>query len=296
MSLSSGEGPAEPDLPPAALPAAPAIPEDLRPAWERLLGILRQAGPFMLAFSGGVDSSLLLRAAVEALGPKGVTAAVCAGPLTPPWELAQARELAGRLGVELLELDVGELADPAIAANDPQRCYHCKRRRLTLLTRLARERGFKAVAEGSQLDDRGDYRPGSRAVAELGALSPLMAAGLDKAAVRRLSRALGLATAETPSSACLATRVPTGTPLSPGALARVAKAEHGLRGLVPGRIRVRDHFPIARLEAEVSALAELAAEPLRAKVLAAVQEAGYSWACLDLEGYRASGLEHLPPA
>lgn len=274
--------------------APPVIPDDLRPAWERLLANLRRHGPLMLAFSGGVDSSLLLRAAVQALGPGGVTAALCAGPLTPPWELDQARELARGLGVELLELDAGELSDPAIAANDPQRCYHCKRRRLTLLTHLAQERGCQAVAEGSQLDDQGDYRPGSRAVAELGALSPLMAAGLDKAAVRRLSRALGLATADAPSSACLATRVPTGTPLSPEALTRVARAETALRGLAPGRVRVRDHFPLARIEAEAGALAGLAGEPTRSKVVAALKRAGYSWACLDLEGYRASGLEHLP--
>ena len=154
-----------------------AIPPDQQPAWERLLEGLRRAGPLMLAFSGGVDSSLLLRAAVEALGPEGVVAAVCAGPLTPPWELDQARALAGQLGVEPLELDGGELTDPDIAANDPNRCYYCKRRRLTLLTHLAQDRGLKAVAEGSQLDDKADYRPGSRAVAELGVLSPLMAAG-----------------------------------------------------------------------------------------------------------------------
>ncbi len=248
----------------------------------------------MVAFSGGVDSSLLLRAAVEALGPQDVVAAICAGPLTPPWELEQARSLAAGLGVELLVLDAGELADPDIAANGPQRCYHCKRRRLSLLTGLARERGMKAVAEGSQLDDRSDYRPGSRAVAELGALSPLMAAGLDKAGVRRLSQALGLTTASAPSSACLATRIPTGIPLSREALARVGRAEQGLRGLAPGRLRVRDHFPLARIEAEKEQLTALVTEPLRPKVLAAVKQAGYSRVCLDLEGYSASGLDHLP--
>jgi uncharacterized protein len=272
----------------------PAIPDDLRQPWERLLALLRRRGRLLLAFSGGVDSSLLLAAAVEALGPGGVTAAICAGPLTPPWELARARELAGRLGVELLELDAGELADPALVANDSERCYHCKRRRLTLLTHLAQERGLGAVIEGSQLDDKADFRPGSRAVAELGTLSPLMEAGLDKAAVRRLSRALGLATAEVPSSACLATRIPTGTPLSLEALKRVARAEQTLAGLVAGRLRVRDHFPLARLEAEAGALAELAGQAKRQQVVAAVKQAGYSKVCLDLEGYVASGLDHLP--
>jgi uncharacterized protein len=272
--------------------ASPAVPGDLRPAWERLLASLRKAGPLMLAFSGGVDSSLLLAAAMEALGAGGVTAAVCAGPLTPPWELAQARELAAAMGVGLLELDAGELSDPAIAVNDPQRCYHCKRRRLTLITHLAQERGCKSVAEGSQLDDQNDYRPGSRAVAELNALSPLLAAGLGKVAVRRLSLALGLPTAYSPSSACLATRVPTGTPLRAEPLARVARAEQALRGLTPDRLRVRDHFPLARIE--VVHLADLVAEPTRALVVTALKQAGYSRVCLDLEGYSASGLEHLP--
>jgi pyridinium-3,5-biscarboxylic acid mononucleotide sulfurtransferase len=272
----------------------PHIPPDLRPAWERLLAALSGRGPLLVAFSGGVDSSLLLKAAVLALGPDQVAAALCAGPFTPAWELAQARDLARGLGVELLELEAGELAEPAIVANDQERCYHCKRRRFSLLTQLARQRGFAAVAEGSQLDDQGDYRPGRRAVAELGAVSPLMEAGLDKSQVRGLSRALGLATADAPSSACLATRVPVGVPLTPQALARVGLAEAALRALIPGRVRVRDHFPLARLEVEAGRLGELVAEPLRGQVVAALRGAGYSRVCLDLEGYRASGLDHLP--
>jgi uncharacterized protein len=207
--------------------------------------------------------------------------------------VARARQVAAQLGADLVELDACEMQDPAILANDSQRCYHCKHLRLTLLTRLAREWGLKSVVEGSQLDDAKDYRPGSRAVKELGVQSPLAQAGLDKAAVRRLSQALGLATAQIPSGACLATRVPTGTPLRPEVLERIGRAEEAVRALLPGQVRVRDHFPLARLELEPGLLALAVAEPLRGRLLAGLRALGYARVCLDLAGYQPSGQ---PPA
>jgi len=276
------------------------IPPDLQAPWRRLLAILKELAPLVVAFSGGTDSSLLLAAASQALGP-GVRAALCLGPFTPPWEAVRARQVAGQLGAELIELDAGELADQAIVANGPERCYHCKRLRLTLLTRLAREWGLKSVVEGSQLDDALDYRPGSRAVKELGVHSPLAQAGLDKAQIRRLSQALGLVTASVPSGACLATRVPTGTRLSAPALERIGRAEEAVRGLLPGQVRVRDHFPLARLELEPQVLAQAAVDPLRGRLLACLQTLGYGGVCLDLAGYRPSGqqrtasTEHTQP-
>ncbi len=269
------------------------IPERLAPAWARLNSHLRGLGSLMVAFSGGVDSSLLLKAAVEALGPERVRAALCVGALTPPWEIAQARRLAKELGLELMELDAGELDEPALAANDEQRCYFCKRLRLGRLRELARELGLAAVAEGSQLDDLKDHRPGSRAVAELGILSPLRQAGLDKTQVRELSAALGLATARHPSGACLATRIPRGVPLTPAALARVAQGEAFLRGLLPGQVRLRDHFPLARLELPPERIGLAASAPLRGQILAGLTQAGYRFVCLDLRGYRPSGLDLL---
>lgn len=272
-------------VPAGAPPAAPAGD----PAWRRLTGELAGLGRIMVAFSGGVDSSLLLAAATRALGPRAVTACLCRGDFTTAAEVERARALASGLGVELLEADAGELADEDIRANNPQRCYFCKRRRFLLMRQLAAERGIAHLVEGSQADDAADFRPGARAVAELGVLSPLAAAGLGKAEVRRLSRLLGLATAELPAAACLASRIPWSTPLSAGALARVARSEEALAGLLPPGYRVRDHHPIARLELPADSLAMAAAEPLREKIVAALTEAGYRYVCLDLEGYRSGG-------
>lgn len=276
------------------MPPSADIPPELQAAWLALLEDLRGLAPLVVAFSGGTDSSLLLAAASQALGP-GVKAALCLGPLTPPWEADRARQVAASLSADLVELDAGELNDPDIVANGPQRCYHCKHLRLTLLTQLARRWGLNSVVEGSQLDDAQDYRPGSRAVKELGVISPLARAGLDKAAVRRLSQALGLMTAQVPSGACLATRVATGTPLSAPVLTRIGRAEQAVRALLPGQVRVRDLFPLARLELEPDVLPQAAAQPLRGRLLAALLALGYAGVCLDLAGYRPSGRPPTGP-
>lgn len=266
----------------------PEIPAELAPRWRALLTRLQELAPLAVAFSGGVDSSLLLAAARAALGP-GVAAVICLGPFTPPWEAARARDLAAELGAELIEVDAAELDEPAIVANDPERCYHCKRLRLGLLQELARSRGLASVVEGSQLDDAREHRPGKRAVAELGIRSPLAEAGLDKAAVRALSQALGLVTATVPSSACLATRVPTGTPLTLAALERVGRGEAALRAILPGQLRLRDHFPVARLELSIETLPLAAADPRRAAILETLTSLGYRRVCLDLAGYGSGG-------
>ncbi|MBU4566567.1 MAG: ATP-dependent sacrificial sulfur transferase LarE [Desulfarculus sp.] len=269
------------------------LPPELAQGWQRLVERLAGLDSLMVAFSGGVDSSLLLAAARRVLGDR-VQAGICLGALTPPWEAARARSLAAHLGVTLHEMDACELDDPDIVRNDPQRCYHCKRLRLGRLKELADQLGLAAVAEGSQADDAMDFRPGERAVQELGLISPLAEAGLGKAEVRALSRALGLPTAELPAAACLASRVPWGTELSQEALERIGKAEHGLRELLPGNLRVRDHFPVARLELAPEDLARALDESLRERIVQAVKAAGYDYAALDMEGYRMGGGQKTP--
>ena len=269
------------------------LPPELAQGWRRLKERLQGLDSLLVAFSGGVDSSLLLAAARRVMGGR-VQAGLCLGAFTPPWEAARARSLAAHLGVKLHEMDACELDDPDIVRNDPQRCYFCKRLRLGRLKDLAWELGLAAVAEGSQADDAMDFRPGERAVKELGLISPLAEAGLGKAEVRALSRALGLPTADIPAAACLASRVPWGTELSQKALERIGKAEQGLREILQGNLRVRDHFPVARLELSPEDLARALEEPLRQRMVRVVKAAGYDYAALDMEGYRMGGGQKTP--
>ncbi|WP_449246062.1 ATP-dependent sacrificial sulfur transferase LarE [Desulfarculus baarsii] len=264
----------------------------LAAAWARLTARLAAFPSLLVAFSGGVDSALLLAAAARALPAERLAAGLCVGAFTPWWEAQRARDLAQSLGARLVELDADELSQPSIAVNDSQRCYYCKKLRLMLLTRQARQMGLAELAEGSQLDDAGDFRPGVKAVRELGVHSPLAEAGLDKAMVRALSRALGLPTADVPAAACLASRLPWGRPLDAAVLARIQAAEAGVRAVLgEALIRVRDHFPLARLELDPALLATAASEPARGRIVAAVEASGYASVCLDMKGYRQGGAQ-----
>lgn len=269
------------------------LPEPLAGRWQALLDDLASLDSLLVAFSGGVDSALLLAAASLALGDR-VQAALCLGPFTPPWEVERARLLAREFGVTLHELDANELDYADIVKNDSERCYYCKDMRLGKLKELAAKLGLAQVADGGQVDDEDDYRPGHRAVKEHGVISPLVRAGMGKEDVRALSQALGLLTAKLPPAACFASRVPWGTPLTLDNLERVGRAEYSLREIIGGNFRVRDHYPIARLELPPELLAEAVAEPLRGRLLAAVKQAGYDYVTLDLEGYRMGGGQEAP--
>lgn len=264
------------------------------PEGRRLLACLARHERLAVAFSGGVDSTLLLAAAREALEGR-VLAVTAESELQSRREVRTAAETARRLGVPQVRVRVALLARPAIARNGPARCYFCKRLLLRELGRAATRSGFAALAHGANLDDLQDIRPGLRAARELGVAEPLIAAGLDKAAIRSLSRRLGLPTWDRPAMACLASRIPYGRPLQRAELAAVERAEEFLLARGFTGVRVRHHGEVARIEARPEDLPRLAASPLREEIGRAFRGLGFAHVAVDLEGYVAGSLNRGLP-
>ena len=239
----------------------------------------------LVAFSGGADSALLAWVAHDTLGPARARAVTAVSPSLAPEEEADCAALAAEWGLAWERVTTHELDNPAYRANDGQRCFHCK---TSLMEALAPKRGAATVALGVNLDDLGDHRPGQTAAAEWGAVFPLVEAGVDKSAVRAISRRLGLRTWDKPAAACLASRLPYGTPVTLGTLRSVADAESGLRAIGFRSLRVRHYGELARIEVPVDQLpAVLEARP---EVVAAVRAAGYRYVTVDLEGLRSGNL------
>lgn len=261
-------------------------------ARSRKLGLLKRILADMegvlIACSGGVDSTFLLRVALEVLG-ENVLAVTAKSPIHPASESAAAGELARRLGARHLFVKTDELDDPEFARNPPERCYLCKRSLFARLKELAEEHGLTEVLEGSNYDDLGEHRPGFRALRELGVRSPLAEAGLTKAEIRALSRQMGLPTWDKPAQACLATRFPYGELLTPEKLRRVEEAEEFLRSLGLGQLRVRTHGLLARIEISRDEMPRLLHEAGR--VVEELKKLGYTYFTLDLEGYRTGSMD-----
>jgi uncharacterized protein len=265
------------------------VSPDTQSAYDALRRALREMGRVAVAYSGGVDSSLLLRLAHDELG-EGCTGLLAVSETYPRSEVASALALAEHIGARVAQIRTGELDDPSFVANDPDRCYHCKSELWTRFKAYAEEHGLGQVLDGSNADDAQDYRPGRRATAEHGIRSPLLEAGLSKDEIREISRELGLPTWSKPAMACLASRIPYGTPIQPAALARIDAAEGFIRDLGFRQVRVRCHDRIARIELDEDEIPRFLDAPVRRLVDDKLKELGFLYVTVDLRGYRTGSL------
>ncbi|MGQ9455558.1 MAG: ATP-dependent sacrificial sulfur transferase LarE [Armatimonadota bacterium] len=260
--------------------------------YEDLKALVRETEGAVIGYSGGVDSTLVAKAATEALGDRAICVLV-ESPLVSSSEIKTAVSQAEKLGLNLVRISMDVLANPMVSRNEPDRCYHCKRAVFSRLIEVAREREVKCVFDGTNIDDVIDYRPGLRALAELGVRSPLRELGIGKKLSREISRYLGLPTWNRPSRACLASRVPYGVALSAELLRRIERAEDVLEGLGFDHCRVRHHGDTARIELVGDDIARAVVPEIRQKLVAEMKALGYVYVVLDLEGYRVGSLNEV---
>jgi len=266
------------------------MPDVLRNKFETLKRILKGLESVVVAYSGGVDSTFLLKAAVDTLGIKNVLACISAGVVEPKNVLKRAKKIAKEFGVRLETIDIDELKDPNFVANKADRCFHCKSHLCQELLDVAKEKGLKHVVFGTNLDDLDDFRPGNRAMKIFGVCSPLADAGLTKKDIRALSRKMNLETADVPASPCLASRLVYGLEINENRLNQIEQAEDFLRTLGFVEFRVRHHDTIARIEVYPADFKKITIEPNRSKIIKKLKSLGFKYITIDLQGFRSGAM------
>jgi uncharacterized protein len=257
-----------------------------------LVETLRSIESLLIAYSGGVDSTFLLAVAHEVIGSR-VMAVTATAPFYPTREVREALDFTLQHGIEHVVISSEALNLPDFQANRPDRCYHCKAFLFGKLRDFAEQRGIRYIAHAANVDDRGDYRPGSKAAEEAGALAPLLDAGMDKKEIRYLSREMGLPTWNKPAMACLASRIPYGDSITEEKLKMIEEAETVLAAEGLGQFRVRCHGALARIEVEKQDFERISATPLREIIVSKLKKAGFLYVSMDLEGYVTGSLNRV---
>jgi len=263
---------------------------DLKQKYRSLQKILAELGKVVIAYSGGVDSTFLLKVAVDTLGPANVLPCIAKGPSLPVAQYRKALSIAKKIGVAVQAIEQTEFDDQQYLANKADRCFYCKSHLFEILTSIAKEKKFNYVICGHNFDDLKDYRPGNLAAKKYGIYSPLIEAKLTKEDIRQLSRQLGLPTADVPASPCLASRIMYGLKITTKKLKQIENAEEFLRKLGLIEFRVRHHNEIARIEVHPQDFEKITTEPARSKIIKKLKSLGFKYITIDLQGFRSGSL------